>query len=212
MHNLVFEQYTKTLAHQKYTPLKAAEERELMFQVASGSAEAFERVVNSHLRFVIYFLRNFTIPNNVDVMDVIQEANVGLIQGIRRYDVSKYKVRVFSYCFYHIRFAIGQYLKEIAEIRENVINSAFEGDFQDVEDLNNDTSFIRNTSEDIVKLYLSDISEKERIIISLLFGLDPPYEARTLRDVATIMHTTSECVRLQKEKILDKIKIHKDDF
>jgi RNA polymerase sigma factor (sigma-70 family) len=212
MHNLVFEQYTKTLAHPKYIPLKAAEERELMFQVASGSAEAFERVVNSHLRFVIYFLRNFTIPNNVDVMDVIQEANVGLIQGIRRYDVSKYKVRVFSYCFYHIRFAIGQYLKEIAEIRENVINSAFEGDFQDIEDLNNDTSFIRNTSEDIVKLYLSDISEKERIIISLLFGLDPPYEARTLRDVATIMHTTSECVRLQKEKILDKIKIHKDDF
>ncbi len=210
MRNLIFEQYTRTLSHSKYTPLKPKEERELMYQVSSGSAEAFEQVVNSHLRFVVYFLRKFSIPNHVDVMDVIQEANEGLIQGINRYNVDKYKVRVFSYCFYYIRFAIGQYLNEVADARNHFICGGSDFDFSGFGDqvlpVEDDSNIAKYTSEDIQNLFLKDLTKKERFIISLLFGLEPPFEPKTLRDVATMLHTTSENVRLQKIKILDKIK------
>ncbi|MCK9428791.1 MAG: sigma-70 family RNA polymerase sigma factor [Candidatus Omnitrophica bacterium] len=212
MNNLVFEQYTKSLSHPRYTPLKREEERELMFQVASGSAKAFERVVNSHLRFVIYYLRNFTIPNHVDVMDVIQEANEGLMEGVKKYNVDKYNVRVFSYCFFHIRASINQYLREVADIKNHINYRGFEGGYFTTTDEDQDAFINEHTAEEIVNLYLKDLTEKERFTISLLFGLTPPYEPKTLRDVATMMHTTAECIRLQKEKILDKIKINKDVF
>jgi len=104
MYTKAFELYTKELSKSKYDPLSKDEEEKLVKQYMSGSTEAFDKLVNSHLRFVVYSLRNYTIPPTLDIMDLIQEGNCGLIEGLKRFDYNKYKCRVFSFCYWWIRF------------------------------------------------------------------------------------------------------------
>jgi RNA polymerase primary sigma factor len=77
---------------------------------ASGDRDAFDRLVNANLRFVINIAKRYK-GNGLPLSDLIGEGNIGLITAVERYDVEK-GYHFISYAVWWIRQAI---LKAICE-------------------------------------------------------------------------------------------------
>ncbi len=93
----------------RYALLSREEEFALAERVfASGDAEAAQKLVLSNLRLVVKialeYRRVWTNP-----LDLIQEGNVGLLQGVKRFDPHR-GVKLSSYASYWIRAYILKYL------------------------------------------------------------------------------------------------------
>lgn len=80
------------------------EEKDLLRRSGSGDSKATERLVGSHLRFVIKIAgryRGLGPPMN----DLIQDGILGLIQAVRRFDPER-NVRLSTFAMFWIRAAI----------------------------------------------------------------------------------------------------------
>jgi RNA polymerase sigma factor (sigma-70 family) len=196
-----FVQYTKELNNEKYNPLTKEEEKVLVLQLSSGSLEAKEHIINAHLRFVVYLLRDFKIPSQIDSMDLIQEGNLGLIDGLSRFDMTL-NCRISTYVQYYIRWymsrALGLYDKNtnIYELPENF-------NFDEIE---SDSTVEERVHQDILSFIKTFLDQRETKIISLLFGLEYPFKPLTLRESGSMLHLNSERVRQIKEEALEKIR------
>jgi len=203
-----FKQYTKELSGNKYNPLNKVDERKYLEEFASGSVDAFNHLVDSQLRFVVYVLRNYSIPDNVDIMDVIQEGNVGLMEGIKRYDVKEYYCRAFSFCFYYIRWYINSFLESYREFSSKIMDLSENNLLEDLpEELydNIDSAYYKDIMQDIIDIALKNLTEREKLIVVLFFGLTYPYSPKTLQDIGYILDLSLEMVRNLKNSALKKI-------
>ena len=93
----------------KYPLLTPEQERELAARVqADGDTEAAQRLVLSNLRLVVKIAMDYRrVWTNL--LDLIQEGNVGLLKGVQRFDPER-GVRLSSYAGYWIRAYILKYL------------------------------------------------------------------------------------------------------
>ncbi|HEY5622414.1 MAG TPA: RNA polymerase sigma factor RpoH [Gammaproteobacteria bacterium] len=89
--------------------LSAEEEFELATQLReSGDLEAAQRLVISHLRFVVHIARGYT-GYGLPLSDLIQEGNVGLMKAVKRFDPGV-GVRLVSFAVHWIRAEIHEYV------------------------------------------------------------------------------------------------------
>jgi RNA polymerase sigma-32 factor len=98
------------LAEVRKYPLLTPEEEKgyaLRYQ-ESGDQEAAERLVTSNLRLVIKIAFQYH-RQWANVLDLIQEGNVGLVEALSRYDPSR-EIRFSSYAQYWIRAMILRFL------------------------------------------------------------------------------------------------------
>ena len=206
---LTFIHYTQELADKKYDPLSIAEERKLLADYGAGSQEAFCRLVQSHLRFTIYLLRSFKIPPDMDIMDVIQEANVGLMEGLKRFKPQEYNVRVYTYCVHWMNFYIRKALSSHTKVH-NIFVPQPAGDaaeeYVGEEDATQVPGYYEQIASDIVEHALKGLRSREKAILVLFFGLAPPYTPKTLQEIGSMMHMHVERVRQLKEASLEKLK------
>ncbi len=93
----------------KYPLLSAEDEKEyaVRFQ-ETGDREAAERLVTANLRLVIKIAFQYH-RKWANVLDLIQEGNVGLVEALSRYDPSR-EIRFSSYAQYWIRAMILRFL------------------------------------------------------------------------------------------------------
>jgi RNA polymerase sigma factor (sigma-70 family) len=198
--------YVKELSKPKYEPLGKEEELELFYQFSSGSIIAQEKLINAHLRFVVYLLRGYKIPSQVDPMDIIQEGNLGLIEGISRFDPS-YDCRIFTYARHYILWYVGRALAFYSKINQYY---TFPENFNinEVEDLNSekDERIKKEAHSHILKKISKILNAKELAIIKLRFGLEFPFKTHTLKEIGLLLHTDPEKIRQMKEEALEKIK------
>lgn len=95
-------QYLKEV--KQYKLLSKEEERELFKQYKAGSKQAFDKLVESNLRLVYKFAIK-RLGNGMDILDLAQEGNIGLIKAIQQFDYTKgYKFS--TYACYWIRRSI----------------------------------------------------------------------------------------------------------
>jgi len=93
----------------KVFPLLTFEdELELSKQVLDGNTEALHKLVNSNLRLVVK-IAGLYAKNNVSILDIIQEGNLGLIHAAGKYDYRK-NVRFCTYASWWIRQFICRFL------------------------------------------------------------------------------------------------------
>lgn len=76
------KEYIKSI--KQYPKLSSREVFTLTMDYHNGSKEAFERLVNCNLYLVIDIVKDYT-NLGIDMMDLIQEGNIGLIQSIMTY-------------------------------------------------------------------------------------------------------------------------------
>ena len=90
--------------------LSAGEEVELAKEIKKGNRKAFERLVNSNLRFVVTVAKQYQ-SQGFSLGDLINEGNVGLIKAARRFDETR-GFKFISYAVWWIRQSILQALGE----------------------------------------------------------------------------------------------------
>ena len=116
----------------KYKVLTASEEADLIEKMKNGDEEAKNTLISSHQRFVYAVAKRY--GNDDNVLDLVNEGNIGLIQALDSFDSSKGN-RFLSYAIWYIRREINAYL-------------------------NNDNLLIRKTNNTKTVYKLSKIKEK----------------------------------------------------
>lgn len=92
-----------------YPILTREEEHELALRLAQGPDPAVSaRLITANLRLVVKIAREYRRIHN-NLLDLIQEGNVGLIHAIRKYDPNR-GVRVCSYASWWIRAYILKFI------------------------------------------------------------------------------------------------------
>jgi RNA polymerase sigma-32 factor len=84
--------------------LGSEEERALALRAEAGDDQAMERLVTSHLRFVVKIARSYR-GWGLPMSDLVQEGTLGLIQAVRRFDPDR-GVRLSTYATWPVRAAI----------------------------------------------------------------------------------------------------------
>ncbi|MBL8658966.1 MAG: sigma-70 family RNA polymerase sigma factor [Rhodospirillales bacterium] len=84
--------------------IDAEEERDLAIRAEAGDIDAMDRLVASHLRFVVKIARSYR-GWGLPMSDLVQEGTLGLIQAVRRFDPHR-GVRLSTYAGWSVRAAL----------------------------------------------------------------------------------------------------------
>jgi len=85
-----------------------------------GDAEAMEMLIGSHQRLVIKTASDYR-RYGVPMADLISEGNIGLIQGIKKFDPTR-GFRLSTYARWWIRTAIGDYILRSSSVVRTITN------------------------------------------------------------------------------------------
>ncbi len=104
----IYMQYLTDIS--RYPLLTREQEKVLLEKSAEGNKSALDMLVNSNLRFVVN-IANLYKGRGLDIMELINEGNMGLIEAARRFDRSQ-KIKFISYAVWWIRQNITRALSE----------------------------------------------------------------------------------------------------
>src|SRR6266571_2547412 len=88
----------------RFPQLSAEEEKELGARVQKGDQEAFRKLIESNLRFVVAMAKKYS-RSGYPLHELINEGNMGLIEAASRFDPAR-GVRFITYASWWIRQAI----------------------------------------------------------------------------------------------------------
>ena len=103
-----YRAYIDTIKH--YPVLTMEQEQELAEKAKNGHKPSFDKLVNSNLRLVVKIAREYKV-HSANLLDLIQEGNLGLIFGVRKFDPEK-KIRLSTYAQFWIRAYILKFLMD----------------------------------------------------------------------------------------------------
>lgn len=178
--------------------------------------EARSLLIEHNLRLVVYIARKFD-NTGVGVEDLISIGTIGLIKAINTFNPVK-NIKLATYASRCIENEILMYLRRNSKTRMEVsIDEPLNVDWDGNELLLSD---ILGTSEDIIykdierevdikllKKALETLSERERMIIHMRFGLDD-FEGgeKTQKEVADILGISQSYISRLEKKIMKRLK------
>jgi RNA polymerase primary sigma factor len=248
----------------KFPQLSPEEEKELGVRVQKGDEEAFRKLIEANLRFVVAMAKKYA-RSGYPLHELINEGNLGLIEAVSRFDPAR-GVRFITYASWWIRqailaaiahhgqvFSIPPKLKhelyrfdtkvahltqelghrpsvdEISKglgMTEDDVRGMMEGPPTEVslsalvgeesetrlEDLIEDQSvapvdemLIAQSFEEQLQTLLSQLDDKERLIIERRFGLGDR-DPQTLAEIGSEMNLSRERIRQIEERALGKLR------
>ena len=98
----MLEIYLKEIS--KYPSLSKEEEKEVLEKAKAGDTIAYNKIINSNLKFVVSVARQYQ-NQGIGLDDLIAEGNVGLIKGFNRFDITR-NFKFITYAVWWIRQSI----------------------------------------------------------------------------------------------------------
>ena len=198
-------------------PLEIAEENEMIRGLESADAkEARATLIEHNLRLVVYIAKKFD-NTGVGVEDLISIGTIGLIKSINTFDPNK-NIKLATYASRCIENEILMYLRRNSKTRMEVsIDEPLNVDWDGNELLLSD---ILGTEEDVIyrgiesevehkllKEAVGKLSEREKTIINLRFGLDASTNREmTQKEVAELLGISQSYISRLEKKIMKQLK------
>lgn len=197
-------------------PLSAEEEsaalRGLLDEQEKENAKAL--LIQHNLRLVVYIARKFD-NTGVDNDDLISIGTIGLIKAINSFKTDK-NIKLATYASRCIENEILMYLRRTARLKSEVsfdepLNTDFEGNellLSDVLGTSAETVYgdiEANAEKEQLKEALKKLSERERKIMFLRFGLGGG-EEMTQKDVADMLGISQSYISRLEKKIILRLK------
>lgn len=197
-------------------PLTREEEGGLLIQLEDEGKrqEARARLIEHNLRLVVYIARRFE-NTGVGIEDLISIGTIGLIKAVETYKPAK-NIKLATYASRCIENEILMYLRKNANRKGEVsldepLNTDWDGNELLLSDvLGTDSDSIEKPLEDDVDRDLlftaiTRLSERERTIITMRFGLDGKRE-RTQKEVADQLGISQSYISRLEKRIIDRLK------
>ena len=197
-------------------PLSAEEEGEALKALFEerGKEEAKAKLIQHNLRLVVYIARKFD-NTGVDNDDLISIGTIGLIKAINPFRTDK-NIKLATYASRCIENEILMYLRRTARLKSEVsfdepLNTDFEGNellLSDVLGTSAESVYgdiESNAEKEQLKEALKKLSERERKIMFLRFGLGGG-EEMTQKDVAEMLGISQSYISRLEKKIILRLK------
>ena len=204
----------------RYQPITQEQEVTLAQRARQGDTEAREQLIQAHLRMVVNIARQYQRPD-VEMLDLIQEGNIGLIKAVDMYDPTQGH-RLTTLAFYWIKKHIQRFLNHEPDELVSLDMEIYDG---------SETLLLSDTIEDkgtilgdptipridavmesgevqqLVHNLLATLSPREQEVLRLLYGLDN-YPVLSRNEVAQIIGVTPQFIsriRIDSLRQLEKI-------
>lgn len=94
----------------KIEDISGDDQVELAIKAKAGDSKAMEKLINCNLKFVLTVAKEFQY-GKVDIEDLINEGNIGLIKAVDKFDPTK-GFKFISYAVWWVRQSIMQFIYE----------------------------------------------------------------------------------------------------
>lgn len=197
-------------------PLEPEEEAYVLSQLdTKRSEEARAILIERNLRLVVYIAKKFE-NTGIGVEDLISIGTIGLIKAIQTFNLEK-KIKLATYASRCIENEILMYLRRTSKTRLEVsidepLNVDWDGNELLLSDiLGTDDDVISRDIEDeidkkLLKKALETLTEREKLIISLRFGLNGREEEKTQKEVADLLGISQSYISRLEKKIIHRLK------
>ncbi len=197
-------------------PLEPEEEAYVLSQLdTKRSEEARAILIERNLRLVVYIAKKFE-NTGIGVEDLISIGTIGLIKAIQTFNLEK-KIKLATYASRCIENEILMYLRRTSKTRLEVsidepLNVDWDGNELLLSDiLGTDDDVISRDIEDeidkkLLKKAMETLTEREKLIISLRFGLNGREEEKTQKEVADLLGISQSYISRLEKKIIHRLK------
>ena len=198
-------------------PLTREEEGRLLSALEGeeeARGEARSRLIEHNLRLVVYIARRFE-NTGVGIEDLISIGTIGLIKAVETYKPAK-NIKLATYASRCIENEILMHLRKNANRRSEVsldepLNTDWDGnelllsDVLGTEEDSIEKPLEDDVDRDLLFTAITKLSERERTIITLRFGLDGRRE-RTQKEVADQLGISQSYISRLEKRIIDRLK------
>ncbi len=194
-------------------PLDPEREAELISALSSDSPEAARgELIEHNLRLVVYIAKKFESSGS-GIEDLISIGTIGLIKAINTFRADK-SIKLATYASRCIENEILMYIRKISGKRELSIDEPLSVDWDGNELLLSD--ILGSDEDDVMKRLeaaedkktiknaLSQLEERERLIITLRYGLGGGSEL-TQKEVADMLGISQSYISRLEKRILARL-------
>ena len=196
-------------------PLSSEEETLLLTHLDDDVLEARQTLIEHNLRLVVYIAKKFD-NTGVGVEDLISIGTIGLIKAINTFKSDK-NIKLATYASRCIENEILMHLRRNSRIKTEVsIDEPLNVDWDGTELLLSD---ILGTEEDLVYKDIEDevdlnlleqamdiLSDRERTIIELRYGIGHDDEEMTQKEVADLLGISQSYISRLEKKIIRRLR------
>ncbi len=195
-------------------PYSPEEEAVMIKKLKDGETQVKDLLIEHNLRLVVYIARRFE-NTGVDLDDLVSVGTIGLIKAVNSFNAEK-NIKLATYGSRCIENEILMYLRRTVKLKSEVsfdepLNVDWEGNelvLSDVMGTDCDVVYkkIENGVEnDLLKLALDKLNEREREIMQLRYGLTGE-EEKTQREVADMLGISQSYISRLEKKIILRLK------
>lgn len=195
-------------------PLKPEEENELL-QKLEKDESVKTTLIERNLRLVVYISRKFE-NTGIDVEDLISIGTIGLIKAVNTFKLNK-NIKLATYASRCIENEILMYLrknnkKKVEVSFDEPLNVDLDGNellLSDVLGTENDEIYKiieEEIDKDLLIMALDRLSDREKQIMELRFGLTNKGDERTQKEVAGMLGISQSYISRLEKKIISRLK------
>ena len=195
-------------------PLTREEEARLIARLDRGERSVKNQLIEHNLRLVVYIARRFE-NTGINIEDLISIGTIGLIKAVDTYKPEK-SIKLATYSSKCIENEILMHLRKTASQKAELsidepLNTDWDGNELLLSDvLGTDSDLVMRPIEadvdrQLLSQALSRLTERERHIITLRFGLDGR-EERTQKEVADDLGISQSYISRLEKRIIVRLK------
>lgn len=196
-------------------PLSSEEEALMLEQLNAQDVQVKRTLIEHNLRLVVYIAKKFD-NTGVGVEDLISIGTIGLIKAINTFKTDK-NIKLATYASRCIENEILMHLRRSSRTRLEVsidepLNVDWDGNELLLSDIlgTDDDMVYKDIEDEIDKNLLEQamdiLTDRERLIIELRFGIGHDDEEMTQKEVADLLGISQSYISRLEKKIIKRLK------